>query len=141
MLIYYTNILTDIKSIMSIKINKIQCTVCNDIIQSVYINDMSLCRCGSIGIDGGLDIIRRNGDFSNIIDLSEWVSDPTKISIKTNKIQCSICNDVIESEHINDFKRCLCGFNSLGGGKNYLYRQETGLYSELAEFDDTSSQT
>ena len=40
--------------------------------------------------------------------------------IKTNKIQCNFCKDIIESVHRHDFKSCFCGRVSVDGGKDYM---------------------
>lgn len=53
-------------------INKCQCRLCGDIIESKHRHDFVQCRCGAIFTDGGTDYIRRGAnDLSNIIDLSE----------------------------------------------------------------------
>jgi hypothetical protein len=35
------------------------------------------------------------------------------------KIRCLKCNDVIESKHVHDFKKCKCGACFIDGGDNY----------------------
>lgn len=53
-------------------INKCQCRLCGDIIESKHRHDFVQCRCGSIFTDGGTNYLRRGAnDLSNIIDLSE----------------------------------------------------------------------
>lgn len=42
-----------------IKINKIQCKFCNDIIESTHRHDFKFCRCGRVAVDGGHDYLRR----------------------------------------------------------------------------------
>ena len=37
-----------------------------------------------------------------------------------NKIQCKHCNDIIESTHVHEFKRCSCGTIFVDGGRDYL---------------------
>ncbi len=39
-----------------------------------------------------------------------------------NAVQCLLCFDVIESEHIHDFKWCQCGNVAVDGGPFYLKR-------------------
>ena len=53
-------------------INKCQCRLCGDIIESKHRHDFVQCRCGSIFTDGGTDYIRRGANnLNDIIDLSE----------------------------------------------------------------------
>jgi hypothetical protein len=42
--------------------------------------------------------------------------------IITNKAQCLICHDIIESKHGYDFVTCSCGNVSVDGGTKYLRR-------------------
>ena len=50
--------------------NAIQCTVCDDVIESKHRHDFKWCSCGSCAVDGGNDYLRRLGDPSNWIELS-----------------------------------------------------------------------
>lgn len=53
-------------------INKCQCRLCGDIIESKHRHDFVQCRCGAIFTDGGTDYIRRGANnLNDIIDLSE----------------------------------------------------------------------
>lgn len=36
-----------------LKVNKIRCKKCNDIIESIHVHDFKYCKCGSVFIDGG----------------------------------------------------------------------------------------
>ncbi|WP_445321713.1 DUF7695 domain-containing protein [Oceanobacillus sp. HCA-5259] len=36
-----------------------------------------------------------------------------------NRVRCKKCDDIIESIHSHDFKRCKCGAIFLDGGKDY----------------------
>jgi hypothetical protein len=42
--------------------------------------------------------------------------------IKTNKIRCKHCEDVIESTYRHDYVSCKCGAVAVDGGKDYLRR-------------------
>lgn len=55
-----------------ILVNKIQCKKCKDIIESKHVHDFKWCKCKSIAVDGGLEYLRRIGNFENIIELSEF---------------------------------------------------------------------
>lgn len=56
-----------------IKVNKAQCKLCGDIIESKGTHDFVQCKCGEIFVDGGKSYIRRGAkDLSNIIELSEY---------------------------------------------------------------------
>ncbi len=47
---------------------KIQCTQCQEIIQSTHIHDMRWCKCGRVATDGG-------SDYTKIIGTEYiWVS-------------------------------------------------------------------
>jgi len=56
-----------------IKVNKAQCKLCGDIIESKHTHDFVECSCGEIFVDGGKSYIRRGAkDLGNIIELSEY---------------------------------------------------------------------
>ena len=42
--------------------------------------------------------------------------------IISNRAQCRLCNQIIESYHRHDFKWCGCGEIYVDGGKDYLRR-------------------
>lgn len=42
-----------------IKSNKIRCKHCNEVIESTYTHNFKMCKCGSCGVDGGLEYLRR----------------------------------------------------------------------------------
>ena len=52
-------------------VNKCQCAVCLDIIESRHRHSFVRCGCGAIFTDGGTEYIRRGGEIENIIDMSE----------------------------------------------------------------------
>jgi hypothetical protein len=58
--------------------------------------------------------------------------------IKVNKVRCKLCNDIIESKSVHDFRTCKCGAVSVDGGKEYLRRcfQSEDIFEELSEFED-----
>lgn len=39
--------------------------------------------------------------------------------VLVNKVRCKKCNDIIESKHENDFKRCSCASIFIDGGTEY----------------------
>ena len=51
--------------------NRIKCKKCGDIIESTYAHDFKLCSCGAVGVDGGKDYLRRQGNPDNWEELSE----------------------------------------------------------------------
>ena len=55
--------------------------------------------------------------------------------IVTNKAQCKLCGDIIESLNRHDYKRCGCGEIAVDGGKSYLRRSARDLSNiiELSE--------
>lgn len=59
--------------------------------------------------------------------------------ILSNKAQCKICKDIVESRHRHDFKWCKCGQMYVDGGKEYIRRGAKDLDNiiELSETTDT----
>jgi len=51
--------------------NALVCMDCDDLIESTYRHDFVTCKCGAISVDGGLDYLRRVGDFEKMIELYE----------------------------------------------------------------------
>lgn len=56
-----------------------------------------------------------------------------EIKVLSNKIQCTICNQIIESHTIHDFKFCDCGASAIDGGHNYP-RRIGALYKDLSVY-------
>lgn len=57
--------------------------------------------------------------------------------ILKNKAQCKKCEDIIESTHVHDFRRCSCGAIFVDGGREYLRRGgEFEDIIELSEVDE-----
>jgi len=52
-------------------VNKCQCALCLDIIESRSRHAFVNCKCGAIFTDGGTSYIRRGGQLDKIIDMSE----------------------------------------------------------------------
>lgn len=42
-----------------IKINKIRCKRCGDVIESKTAHDFKFCKCGAVAVDGGKEYLRR----------------------------------------------------------------------------------
>ncbi len=62
--------------------NKAQCNLCKDIIESEYRHDWVSCSCGEIFVDGGNDYHRAGArDFANFIPMYEPDIDASKSSI------------------------------------------------------------
>lgn len=60
-----------------------------------------------------------------------------KKTIRTNKIKCRKCGDVIESTSVHDFKFCSCGACAVDGGKEYLKRVgERENWEEMSELEE-----
>lgn len=36
-----------------------------------------------------------------------------------SKVQCTLCNDIIESKHQHDFQQCSCEETAVDGGNDY----------------------
>lgn len=55
-----------------VEVNKAQCALCDDVIESTHRHDFVSCKCGEIFVDGGKAYLRRGAkNFLNFIDLSE----------------------------------------------------------------------
>lgn len=37
-----------------------------------------------------------------------------------NSAACALCGEILESKHVHDFQRCLCGAIFIDGGKDYI---------------------
>ena len=55
-----------------IKLNRIKCKLCEDIITSEYTHDFKWCKCHSVAVDGGNSYMKRCGELDNMENLSEW---------------------------------------------------------------------
>lgn len=57
-----------------IKINRIRCNSCGDIIVSEHCHDFKRCRCGRVGVDGGREYLRREfmESTDDYTELSEY---------------------------------------------------------------------
>lgn len=59
-----------------LKVNKIKCLNCGDIIESKSRHDFVKCSCGSCFVDGGLYYSRMGFiDLADIQDMREWEED------------------------------------------------------------------
>ena len=57
------------------------------------------------------------------------------MAILKNKVQCKKCEDIIESKHVHDFRRCKCGAIFVDGGRDYLRRG--GFREDIIELSET----
>ena len=73
-----------------IKCNKIQCKLCDDIIESKSVHDFRWCKCGMVAVDGGKDYLRRVGDLNDWIELSVVVKSDRQRMFE-NIIICTSC--------------------------------------------------
>ena len=55
-----------------IKVNKIQCLKCGDILESKTVHDWVQCSCKAVFVDGGKEYFRRGGNLEDYKDLSEY---------------------------------------------------------------------
>jgi hypothetical protein len=58
-----------------IKVNKIKCTHCKEIIESKFTHDFQTCSCGKVSVDGGKDYLKRSAmlreDFTELAEYEE----------------------------------------------------------------------
>ena len=60
---------------MRIKVNKIRCKKCDDVIKSLHRHDFKFCKCGAVAVDGGKDYLRRLGNREDWEELSEYIKE------------------------------------------------------------------
>ena len=62
--------------------------------------------------------------------------------IKSNKVQCNNCKDIIESTYRHDYKGCSCGNVAVDGGKDYLKRNWNSgcTWTELSEYEEEENE-
>lgn len=60
--------------------NRLQCKLCQDIIESRDVHDFVSCSCRKVFIDGGREYCRWGGDVENVVKLFEWIVKPRKAS-------------------------------------------------------------
>lgn len=61
--------------------------------------------------------------------------------LKSNKIKCLSCGDIIESKHVHDYWTCSCKKVCVDGGLEYAKRgfpkfPVEGWYEELSEYEE-----
>jgi len=64
---------------MRIKVNKIRCKKCGDVIESLHRHDFKFCKCGAVAVDGGKDYLRRLGNKEDWEDLSEHINEEDEL--------------------------------------------------------------
>ena len=55
-----------------IRVNKIKCQKCGDIIESNSVHDFNYCSCGTCAVDGGKEYLKRVGERVDWEELSEF---------------------------------------------------------------------
>ena len=61
--------------------------------------------------------------------------------IKSNKIRCRNCDEIIESVSVHDFKFCKCGAVAVDGGHEYLRRcGNLENFEELSEYEPDATE-
>lgn len=61
--------------------------------------------------------------------------------IKSNKIRCRKCGEIIESVSVHDFKFCKCGAVAVDGGHEYLRRcGSLENFEELSEYESDATE-
>ena len=56
-----------------------------------------------------------------------------------NRARCKLCNDIVESTHVHDFKQCKCGEIFVDGGREYLRRGATDM-NNIEELSETKEE-
>jgi hypothetical protein len=52
--------------------NAICCIWCKEVLVSTHVHDFKQCHCGSVGVDGGNEYLRRIGNPDDYIELSTY---------------------------------------------------------------------
>lgn len=61
--------------------------------------------------------------------------------IKSNKIRCRKCGEIIESVSVHDFKFCKCGAVAVDGGHEYLRRcGSLENFEERSEYESDATE-
>lgn len=61
--------------------------------------------------------------------------------IKSNKIRCRKCGEIIESVSVHDFKFCKCGAVAVDGGHEYLRRcGNLENFEERSEYESDATE-
>lgn len=57
-----------------IKVNKIKCNHCGDVIVSESVHDFKFCSCGTVAVDGGKEYLKRTfkNSQNDFAELSEY---------------------------------------------------------------------
>ena len=55
--------------------NEIQCHSCGEIIYSAHVHDFKWCECGAVGVDGGLEYLRRSGNLHDVVERSMLIDE------------------------------------------------------------------
>lgn len=69
---------------MKILKNSIQCNKCKDILISEHRHDFKICSCNSVGVDGGVDYLKRTGKIEDWTDLSETIINKLRLLLFEN---------------------------------------------------------
>ncbi len=130
------------KIIYKIQTNKIKCKKCGDIIESKYIHDFKMCKCNSVGVDGGHEYLKRIGKEEDYEDLS-FVRKLVKITTNGYKV---IKSKMKQSEILSqkDIKCPICNSNKIalmkGNGEEIIGCDIVGIIchdcEKIFEFSD-----
>ena len=66
-----------------IKVNRIRCRKCKDVITSEYTHDFKTCSCGAVSVDGGKSYLKRSAMSPDDYDeLSEYEEVETRAAVR-----------------------------------------------------------
>ena len=86
--------------------NKIQCTYCGDIIESVHVHDFKFCKCRAVSVDGGKSYLKRSFKNSpnDYIDLSEYEDNTSDYQERpVPKLKCKKSKQALILEHLKNY--------------------------------------
>jgi hypothetical protein len=58
-----------------VKVNRVRCRECNEVIESKHRHDFKQCSCGGVFVDGGTDYLRRGWAHGAAEDRYEELSE------------------------------------------------------------------
>lgn len=57
--------------------NAARCRLCATVVETRHRHELQVCSCGAVGVDGGLDYLRRLGRAADREELNEWEEEDT----------------------------------------------------------------
>lgn len=133
-----------IKKISRIKINRIKCKKCGDIIESNDAHDFKWCSCGTVAIYGGREYLRRLGNYEDYVELSQYIQLAKIITDGFEVVENALSKEDLSPSDI----RChICGSNYIsiqkGDGESIMGDDRVSLVchycKKIYKFNDVKN--